>query len=466
MQTGTKFLALVLVAALWRAVVGGPVSPLSAEGQSVIDPSYSAVFPDGVWFLQWTESDRRITGQFQRVFVTPDDPLVVRSENTQIIGVRNGSDLSLNSGGAFPSATWTGTIRGSTINLTVPSASGLLTIVVLKASTVEDYNKAALAFRQRIAQQAALVERERQRQAVIAAHRRAVANASAALASALHRIGSLVKELARDTDFRDVLRAYPRDWETMQRDYQQLKSDAAKEPFDCYQLSTVKYDLSTLEYDLSSIRYDNGSFSYVGKTVENEAEAVAEAIAEIQKALSNLRSTIASNEKKTPGTAIVYFENYSSATAYFFVDGNLACTAATDDGCTIVLSLPSLHRLSAVTSSRYETPEIALRSRDGAIYSYLACGAMGNPGENCGLFVLDPPPDIDAPILQAKQQLENTRNDVAAAEAQRDKFNQEAEQLLETAKDFVATLTCTSLLSRRFAALSPTQQISLLAGVH
>ncbi len=444
MSTGTKFLVLALVAILWGMTIGVPSALLLTQRQSFLDPIYSAVFRDGVWFLQWTESNGQLTGQFQRVFVTTDDPLVVKSENIPIVGVLSGSDLSLNLGGAYSSVTWTGILRGSTINLTVPSVGGLLTTVVLRASTAEDYNRAALAFRQRIAQQAALVERERQRQAIITAQRRTVTNASAALASALRRLAYRVNQLAHDTSFRNVLSDYPRHWAIMQEHYQKLKSDAAKQPFDCYQLSTVKYDLSTLEYDLSSIRYDNESFNYVGKTVEDDAKRVVETIAEIQGALRNLQTAIASNVKKTPGTAIVYLENYSSETAYFHVDGNVACTAPPDSGCTMVLARSSLHRLHAVTSSGYETREVALQLQDGAIYLYLACGALGSPGENCGLFVLDPPPDVDAPIRKAEQQLEKSRTEVAAAEAQKNQSNQEAEQLLQTAKDFVATLACTN----------------------
>jgi len=96
------------------------------------DPSYFGSGSDWVWFLQWTESGASLTGQFQEVYVTSDNPLKVQSENAPVTGIRSGSDVTLSVGGPFFGETWTGTLRGNTLTLTVPQRNGLLAAVALK----------------------------------------------------------------------------------------------------------------------------------------------------------------------------------------------------------------------------------------------------------------------------------------------------------------------------------------------
>ena len=444
-------LVLSLVTISWSL----PFAPLTTRPpriQSVVDPSYFTVFPDGVWFIQWTDVQGSLSGQFQRVYVTSDNPLVVQSENTQFSGVRNGSDLSLKMGGFFPYATWTGTVRGATLSLTIPDRSGLLATVVLRAGTVEDYNKAASSFRARIAQEAAAAERERQRQAaiaeqerqrlaMIAAQRQAVTQADDAVVSALRSLSYNVRQLAehsQTSNFQLVLKSYADHWAKMQADYEILKIHAEKRPFNCYQLSVVKYDLSTLEYDLSSIRYDNSSFNYAGSPIANGLSEVARDISKAQTAMEQLQSAVLTNAPKPPRGALVYLENHSTGNAAFYIDGQLVCTAPS--GCTIVLQ--GSHRLYAVASGAYHTPQTTLTVREGDIYRYLACGAMGTPSENCGLFVVTTPSLIDAATQKANEQAQASQKPLEEAAGQRDEYNRNAERLLQDAKDFVSSLTC------------------------
>ncbi len=87
--------------------------------------------------------------------------------------------------------------------------------------------------------------------------------------------------------------------------------------------------------------------------------------------------------------APVSLENLSTGKAYFYADGELVCV----NGCTIAFRLETgPHTLSAFTyygtnSNPYVTPQARIEEfHAGAVFRYLACGQLGNPGTNCGLF--------------------------------------------------------------------------------
>lgn len=455
-------LLVALQSSTSRGATAGPVcamAALSPQVHSLTDPSYFGSGPNWVWFLQWTESRDSLTGQFQEVYVTSDAPLKVQAENAPINGIRNGSDVTLKVGGPFFGETWTGTLRGNILTLTVPQGNGLLATVVLRNGTVEDYNRVASAFRLRIeqlAQQAALqrqreaqqAELQRQREAKLASKRMAVIDASGKLAATLRNLAAQVEQLSRDTrdaNFKDVVSAYARDWTRMQENYQKLQADAAKRPFDCYQLSTVKYDLNTLEYDMSSIRYDNGSFGYATRPISNDKARVTNSEQLARSALANLQAMVAANVLGKPGKATVYLENYSTGAAYFYVDGRFVCKANSDSPCEIELTEAAPHHMSAVTSyssASNQTPDVVLKIQQDRIYRFLACGETGTFGQNCGLFAVNTPTDVEAASIAAEQQVRQSQAVIQSAEQQKDIFNQEAEQLLKQAKDFVAGLTC------------------------
>src|SRR5713226_9206557 len=123
--------------------------PPAAQGAS--GPSYVAALPDAVWFVQWSDTKGFLTGRVQRAFVTADNPFVVQSEITQLAGRRSRAHIKL----TFGESTWKGTLKGGTLQLVIPSSSGPPTKIVLNAGTVEDYDRAVMLLRQRVAQAAA-----------------------------------------------------------------------------------------------------------------------------------------------------------------------------------------------------------------------------------------------------------------------------------------------------------------------
>ncbi|MFN8540977.1 MAG: hypothetical protein U0232_26290 [Thermomicrobiales bacterium] len=192
------------------------------------------------------------------------------------------------------------TVDGSTLTLFMPNQQGVTTPYTFRAATLTDFNRAIAALRQQDEElrstQATAAAEVRAIQATAAAEARAfqatatteakkqaaVRDANATLASAIRLLSDAGDRLKRDTNYDAALKQYAADWALMQTEYTKLQSEAAKRPFDCYQLGTVKYQLGTVQYVHGSIKYDRSSFDYVVKTVSND-------ISDVQKNMQKVR---------------------------------------------------------------------------------------------------------------------------------------------------------------------------------
>ena len=130
--------------------------PQGGSGQH----GYVGQYDNGVEFIQWTESNGQLTGQLQVVYVDQSNPLVPKSANEAFTGIISGENVSLNVAGF---GTWTGTLRDGTLSIVTPDSNGFLMTSPLHSGTVDDYNKAVVAFRN------TLQERAPQAQAAAAA---------------------------------------------------------------------------------------------------------------------------------------------------------------------------------------------------------------------------------------------------------------------------------------------------------
>ena len=278
-------------------------SPSPSSPSSILDSSpagYLGSGPSGVEFIQWTESEGRLSGQYQTLYVTEDNPLQVKNQNAAFTGILNASNMSLTFSALGFSTTWTGTLEYDTLTLVRPDQNGLLSADLLRAGTVEDYNKAAASFQQSIQQKTAAAQATQAAASARAARQKAVADANFALASALSSLEYSVTNLRQDTKFDDVLKAYETDWSTMQADYRTMQADAAKRPFNCYQLGVVNYDRGSIQYDLGSINYDHGSFAYQQNIVTSDTGQVQNKIQSAKQALQNLQGAVVANPTGIP----------------------------------------------------------------------------------------------------------------------------------------------------------------------
>jgi hypothetical protein len=226
------------------------------------------------------------------VAVPESDRLRVQTLNLPFTGIRNGQSVSITMtfSQLFATKTMilTGTLRGNTLTLTAPGNNGLLDTLVMPAGTAEDYNRAVVTIQKQVAHLNDL-----------ASQREAVFQAARAFGTAHSRLSDDLDRLARVTDFTSVFEAYRETLIEMQRDDATLRADAAMQPFDCYQLATVKYDLGTLDYDMSSIKYQNASFDSARRDVLSAVDAVHDDVAVIHRALEELQRAVQADTTKT-----------------------------------------------------------------------------------------------------------------------------------------------------------------------
>ena len=150
--------------------------------------------------------------------------------------MHDGSSISITFSELGFSSTLTGTLTGETLTLSVPDQNGLIATDVFRAASVQDYNTAAAALRQRVQQQAAATQsaqatvdtEQAQAQATQAAQSsldQAVTDANSQLSSDLGSLSSDVQGLAGDSDFSSALSGYAGDWAQMQQDWKQEQAD-------------------------------------------------------------------------------------------------------------------------------------------------------------------------------------------------------------------------------------------------
>jgi hypothetical protein len=276
--------------------------------------SFVSVNGDGVFYIHWTEHRGNLTGQLEEV-TAQGYPPQTKSENISFAGVRNAGNISLTFSAFFTAVTWTGIVNGQTLKLEAPDSNGIMHTLIFKAGTVDDYNKAVLAFQGKIKKEAESIRyqmeqtaeqaRERMaREAELAREQAAVTKANRDLRQALSLLTSDKQRLVQNSNPDRVLKAYARDWAIMQADYQRLQTDASKRPLDCYQLNgVVGYDLNgRLSYDLNGrLGYDkNGLFGYWRNVLTSALSQAENDIQTTQQAGERLRLAAAAN---TTGTA-------------------------------------------------------------------------------------------------------------------------------------------------------------------
>jgi hypothetical protein len=297
-------IALALVSGIGLAVVHA----LNPGPQGYLYTSTSEVA-----FIQWTEdSGHHLNGTMQDVLASPDDS--VNSTTEAFTGVHDGSNISITFSGLGP--TLSGTLDGNTLTLTVPDQNGLLATDVFHLASVQEYNRAVTALRQRI--QAALVatqsaqatEAAQQAQAQATADTQsaldqAVESANSQLANDLSALSSDVQSLKSATSFSDALNAYAGDWSQMQNDYQQELTDYQQGcgP-DGSGASIVAGDASVVSGDLSVIGGDHSVLSGAHDVMSAPLASVQGDITSVQADWQNLQAAVAAD---TTGNALAQF---------------------------------------------------------------------------------------------------------------------------------------------------------------
>lgn len=273
----------------------------------------------GVVFIYWTESGNTLTGTLQKTYLAPNNRTGIGADTIGFTGVRSGKQMTLTFPQGFGLTTMlTGTFEDFGITLYVPDSRGTITPLRCYAGNAADYNRAVVSLRESVGQATAVAQMTRtviDGQATQSASTAGVLNmqqervqrANERLDEILRRLRNNTSTLKSRTTFSNTLSSYERNWDTMQRHNQQLRQDAAKRPFDCFQLSAVMFQLSSMESDRNSIKSNDDYLSSQTMDIQSiisntgrYSPGVQQDIESARTAYAELKAAVAANITGSP----------------------------------------------------------------------------------------------------------------------------------------------------------------------
>jgi hypothetical protein len=114
--------------------------------------SYLDQAPNGTVFVQWTRDGSNVNGSLSEAYIDASNPLELQSENASFHGIVNGSSITLTFDQGFGTSTnWNGTLDGDKLTLSYTGSDGTVKTLDFQPGTIDDYNQAVAASRQRVA---------------------------------------------------------------------------------------------------------------------------------------------------------------------------------------------------------------------------------------------------------------------------------------------------------------------------
>ncbi|MHB8148382.1 MAG: hypothetical protein ACYDGM_14130 [Vulcanimicrobiaceae bacterium] len=274
---GSRIAAIVLAAFAVGCYGGAPPTHWYAVGS------------DYAVYLAWTEvASGNLQGQVQVVSVDPSDPTKLKSVNEAFTGTRNGSDVSI----AFPllssygGTTWTGTLRGNSLSLVIPTG-GLPSNLSLLAGSFSDFQVAANKIQQSVdraqQKQAAYQAAVAQRQAAYDSVADALGRLRDAYAEARNSLAAIDKMLPVTPRRRSLRTQYAVEWAKMRHTWAQEQAAAQVSPMTCYQKSTVIYVAGEVDYELGEINYLDGESQSLLQEIQSTVSAAKDGVLGVQK---------------------------------------------------------------------------------------------------------------------------------------------------------------------------------------
>lgn len=251
---------------------------------------YLATFRDGAMFIQWTEVDKKISGQLQVAGLNNNK---IESRTHPFNGITNGSNISINFSGSvwmdsLGGVTWTGTIESNKLTLVYPAKDGTLQTIAFRPGTVNDYNNTIGVLKDEGAIQESKEAYQKKQN------------------DTRNNLNNLLIKLNKDTitlssiSFDKEIKSIKSSHETMQKQYTQLRARASVAPLTKYQLEyEVKYDLEyNLRYTLENDLLYNLNYG-LGYTIKNAQEFSAYVSNEISALQNCWNDYLSSNRPDT-----------------------------------------------------------------------------------------------------------------------------------------------------------------------
>jgi len=249
---------------------------------------YLATGSNYVLFIQFTNTNGILSGEWDEADETTDNPPQVRTFNSTFSANLAGTQFNLSVNGR----TYAGSFDGSNFTIEFPQTDGTLAPISLSAASIDDYNNAVRQLQQNVSQQDQQVA-DNQATAV-AAQATAVAAQAAATATTdeqnrlnydLANIGGATQQLASDSNFSSALNGYANDINQMKKDYQTEQHDASG---GCSNESQVQLDANQLQIDANQIGVDDNGFSLDTNQVSTDIPNVQDFVNKIEQHWNNL----------------------------------------------------------------------------------------------------------------------------------------------------------------------------------
>jgi hypothetical protein len=242
--------------------------------------SYLCAFTDGNMLLQWNSANGYLSGTYQDAAISGTAPQEqVNTNQGDLGGTTSGSGgITLNIG----TATWYGTIGGSSVTLNVPQNDGSIQPVTCNQAGVSDWNSAVTQLRSQVTTDNNTTLQAQASESASAAQAQQVSNAQQALASDVSSLQSDTSSLNTDTSLAGDVNQMKQDYGQEQSDWKTEQSD------DCSSVigdaDTVGGDADTVGGDLDTLNGDINTLQSGG------IQSVQTDLSDVQTDLSNLQS--------------------------------------------------------------------------------------------------------------------------------------------------------------------------------
>src|SRR5258708_19408109 len=247
---------------------------------------YLATGSNYVLFIQFTNTNGILSGEWDEADETTDNPPQVRTFNSTFSANLSGTQFNLTLACiGCRTNTFAGSFDGSKVTIEFPQTDGTLSPISLSAASIDNYNNAVRQLQKNVSQQDQKAADNQATAVAAQATAKVIAPRQNDLNYDLSHIGDAISNLNSEADLSSVLKQYSDEMSQMQSDYQKEQSDAKG---GCSNYGTVGYDDGTVQYDEGSIQYTDGSLQYQNNSLQSDLSNVQAYIQTIQKLWNEL----------------------------------------------------------------------------------------------------------------------------------------------------------------------------------
>lgn len=300
-------------------------TPSSTTSKSDSSSGYLYTSPTNVLFVQWTNTNGKLSGHLQETYTSSTNSTQVQQLNESFTGTQAGSvvDFSLSMFGATHNIT--GSLNGSTLTVAIPDANGQISTIQLHSATLAQYNSAINTLEAQIqgtvtvtatatatatvTQTPGVVQLPTQTGTQIPMNQfdqqQSVTEANNALGSALYALQADTSVLGSSMNLGNLFSIYEANWQQMRQYYQQEQAAANN---GCTAYNAAKYDNGGVNYYLGNIQSNDSTLSYIQQNINMDVTAIQQDMQTVQADWQQLQNAVSADTASTPSPAFSNLE--------------------------------------------------------------------------------------------------------------------------------------------------------------